>query len=296
MQKALFIYNPVAGTGKTIYDFDRVIAYFQSRNICIVPLRTHYKEEMLFSLFNNNNFQYIFVAGGDGTLNMVLNSLLKYNYTALPPLGIIPTGTSNDLAGNLLTRALGFGWGIENIKLNQSFFIDVGKVGAAYFINIASGGVLIDVGQKVDQRLKNNLGMLAYYLKGILEISKLKTVEMKIKAADKEIFLGEAFLFLILNGKSAGSFNNLAPKASLTNGLLDCLIFKKCSPADFLNLFLKLITGKHITDSNVLYFQAKEFSVSSPVKIRTDLDGEKGPPLPWEIEVLPRELNILQVM
>lgn len=294
MRKALFIYNPVSGTGKTISDFDRLVAYFQSRNIHIVPLRTYYEEKALFSILTNNNFQYIFVAGGDGTLNMVLNSLLKYNHVSLPPLGIIPAGTSNDLAGNLLTRTSG--WGIENIKLNQSFFIDVGKLGDTCFINVASGGVLIDVGQKVDQRLKNNLGMLAYYLKGILEISKLKAVEMKIKAKDKGIFLGEAFLFLILNGKSAGSFNHLAPEASITDGLLDCLVFKKCSPADFLNLFLKLITGKHITDSNVLYFQAKEFSVSSPVKIRTDLDGEKGPPLPWEVEVLPRKLEILRVI
>ncbi len=294
MQKALFIYNPVSGTGKNIFDFDHLINYFQSKNIQVMPLRTYYKEEILFSLLNSNNFQYIFVSGGDGTLNMVLNSLLKYNRTALPPLGIIPAGTSNDLAGNLLTGSPG--WGIENIKLNQSFFIDVGKLGDRFFINVASGGVLIDVGQKVDQRLKNNLGILAYYLKGVLEISKLKAVEMEVKAEGKEIFRGEAFLFLILNGKSAGSFNHLAPGASLTDGLLDCLIFKKCSPADFLNLFLKVITGKHITDSNVFYLQAKELSVSSPVKIRTDLDGEKGPPLPWEIEILPRKLEILRVI
>lgn len=290
MPKALLIYNPVSGRGRTLTYLDKLIAYFHSKNIGIIPLQTPYREEALFSLLEGNKFQYIFVAGGDGTLNMALNSLIRYQ--PLPPLGIIPAGTANNFANNLGLHPLNSG--IRDMNLNGRFFIDVGKVGSKHFITAALGGHLIGRWHNVDQKLKNDLGVLAYYIKGITEISKIQTVEIEVTSSGKDIFQGEVFLFFIFNGRAAGHFSCLAPDASLTNGLLDCTFFKKCSPVDFLNLFFKVMTGNHIQDNNVLSLRAENLYINGPKEVVTDLDGEKGPPLPWEVNILPRRLEVLK--
>jgi YegS/Rv2252/BmrU family lipid kinase len=292
MSKALLIYNPVSGRGRTLTYLDHLIDYFESKNIGIIPLQTPYSEETLFSLLEGS--KYIFVVGGDGTLNMVLNSIIKYQ--PRPPLGIVPTGTANNFASNLGLRPLNSG--IKDMNLNGSFFIDVGKVDSYHFITAALGGHLIARWHGVDQKLKNNLGMLAYYLEGILkgitEMPKLlKTIEIEVVSAGKHILHGEVFLFLIFNGKDAANFSCLAPHASLTDGVLDCIFFRKCSPGDFLNLLFKVMTGNHIQDNNVLYLQAENLRINGPSGVMTDLDGEKGPPFPWEVNVLPRRLEVL---
>jgi len=290
MRKALLIYNPVSGRGRTLACLDELIACFHSKNIDIISLPTPYREDTLLSLWEESNFQYIFVAGGDGTLNIVLNSLIRYE--PLPPLGIIPAGTANNFANNLGLHPLNSG--MRDMNLTGSFFIDVGKVGSKHFITAALGGHLIGRWHNVDQRLKNNLGVLAYYLKGITEVSKFQTVKIEVTSAGKDIFQGEVFLFLIFNGRDAGHFSCLAPDASLTDGLLDCIFFKKCSPGDFLNLLFKVMTGTHIQDKNVLSLQAENLYINGPAEVVTDLDGEKGPALPWEVNILPGRLEVLK--
>ncbi|MCL0075736.1 YegS/Rv2252/BmrU family lipid kinase [Dehalococcoidia bacterium] len=298
MPKALLIYNPVSGRGWALTSLDNLIDYFESRSIGITPLQTPYSEKVLASLLEHSNFQYIFVAGGDGTLNMVLNSLMKYE--AFPPLGIIPAGTANNLANHLGLPPLN--GEVEGMRLNGSSFLDVGKAADKHFLTAALGGHLIDTWHNVDQKLKNKLGMPAYYfegiLKGITEMPKLfKTAEIEVMSAGKTIFYGEVFLFLVFNGRVAGRLNCMAPNASLTDGLLDCIFFKKysrSSPADFLNLLYKVITGNHIQDDNVLYLQVEDLYIDGPSEVATNLDGETGPSLPWQVNVLPERLEVLK--
>ena len=172
-----------------------------------------------------------------------------------------------------------------------------------YFLTVALGGHLIDTWHNVDQKLKNNLGVLAYYLEGILkgitEMPRLfKTAEIEIMSAGRTLFHGEVFFFLIFNGRDAGRINGLAPpNASVTDGLLDCIVFKKhsnSSPADFLNLLFKVMTGNYMQDNNVLYLQAEDLYIDGPAECPTDLDGEKGPPLPWQVNVLPGRMEVLK--
>jgi YegS/Rv2252/BmrU family lipid kinase len=295
MPKALLIYNPVSGRGRTLTYLNHLIDYCQSKNISVIPLQTPYNEDTLFSLLEGSDFKYIFVAGGDGTVNKVVNSIIKY--TPRPPLGIIPTGTANNFASNLGLHPVNSV--IKDMNLNESFFIDVGKANSKHFITAALGGPLIEMWHNVDQKLKNNLGMLAYYLagtlKGIIEMPKLlKTAEIEVISGGKRVFHGEVFLFLIFNGRDAANFSCLVPHASLTDGLLDCIFFRKCSPGDFLNLLVKVMIGNHIRDKNVLYLQVENLHINGPSGVITELDGEKGPPLPWEANVLPQRLETLK--
>jgi diacylglycerol kinase (ATP) len=289
MKKVLLVYNPVSGTGKIASRLDRFVNHFQKKNIFIMPVSTPFKEEVLLSLLGEG-FEYVLAAGGDGTFHRVVNCLLKHD--SPPPLGLIPAGTANDFAVNLGLPDLETTLKVLDFK--QTVAVDVGRIGGSCFINVASAGLLTDISYKMDQRLKNTLGRLAYYLKGVAELPNFKSVPVEVKRRDREIFSGEVLLFLILNGKGAGNFRSVAPRASLNDGLLDCIFFKKSPVIDFLNLVFKVAAGKHLDDPNILYVQLDSMSVHSPEKIGTDLDGEEGPPLPWQVDVLPRKLQILK--
>ena len=127
-------------------------------------------------------FDLVVAAGGDGTINEVVNGLADQDYR--PKLGIIPVGTTNDFA-----RAIGVPRTIEgacNIITNgEAVPIDIGSVTnegkTRYFINIAGGGRLTELTYEVPSKLKTVLGQLAYYLKGIEMLPSIKATEARIE-------------------------------------------------------------------------------------------------------------------
>lgn len=104
----------------------------------------------------------VVVAGGDGSLNAAAPALVK---TGLP-LGILPTGTANDLA-----RTLGLPTGIEAaadvITLGRRRTIDVGEVNGHYFFNVASLGLSADLARSLSRETKRRFGRLGYFLTAI---------------------------------------------------------------------------------------------------------------------------------
>ena len=289
MQKAILVYNPVSGLGKIAQYLDEAVYVLQKKDILVIPLRTPIRDVMFYSLLKEG-IDYVLVSGGDGTIHQVVNLLASYPTSV--PLGVIPTGTSNDFAMNL--GLPDFEEVLPAMKFTEAFPVDLGCIGDRYFINVASGGLLIDVAHKVDQRLKNNLGKIAYYLQGLTELPGIKPFTAKIIMDGKTVFNGELLLFLILNGHSAGSFKYLAPSAALNDGLLDLLIFKRCSLADFLALVVKVLAGKHINDPNILYLQGRTFDILSETEVPTDLDGERGTMLPWHVDVVSHRLRLIE--
>ena len=165
MKSFLLIYNPVAGDGYFKYRLDSFVAEMQARQCWIMPVRTGGKDDMprLVALAKEFPFTGILVAGGDGTVHEVVNSMLTEDLDL--PLGIIPSGTSNDLSS-----FLGL---VNDIPQCAELFaagcaqpVDIGVVNGRYFLNVASAGLLTGVAHTVDQSLKSTLGKAAYYLKG----------------------------------------------------------------------------------------------------------------------------------
>src|SRR5699024_1584423 len=110
-----------------------------------------------------HKFDIIIAAGGDGTINEVINGLAPEAYR--PKLGIIPAGTTNDFARALnIPRQID--QAVDVILANQSMLLDIGKVNEQYFMNIAGGGDLTELTYEVPSKLKAVLGQLAYYMKG----------------------------------------------------------------------------------------------------------------------------------
>ncbi|TNJ64574.1 diacylglycerol kinase [Paenibacillus hemerocallicola] len=233
-------------------------------------------------------FDIIIAAGGDGTLYEVINGMAEMKNR--PPLGILPVGTTNDFA-----RALGipkhWEFAVDLILQQHTRVIDVGKVNQRYFINIAGGGSMTELTYEVPSKLKTMIGQLAYYMKGLEKLPRLRPIELCFRS--KEVLVQEeVMMFLICNSNSVGGFEKLAPDASLSDGLLDVFILRKCNLAEFIRIVSAALRGEHMNDPHVIHFKTQSIQVTSPDYVQLNLDGEFGGTLPCTISVLPDHLQI----
>jgi len=234
-------------------------------------------------------FDLIIAAGGDGTLYEVINGMAEKENR--PPLAILPVGTTNDFARAMnIPRNLDAA--CELIVRQHTRTIDLGKFNDKYFINIAGGGSMTELTYEVPSKLKTMLGQLAYYMKGLEKLPRLRPIEITIRSEEK-MLNEEVMLFLIANSNSVGGFERLAPSASLNDGLFDVLILKKCNLAEFIRLVTLALRGEHMNDPSVIYFQSRHLEITSDDHVQINLDGELGGTLPSTFSVLPSHLEIV---
>ena len=289
MKKILLIYNPVSGSATFKKNLDAVIEKFQRRKILLTIYRTRADStaEEFAEIVKLSGAEGVIAAGGDGTLHTVINWLKKSEINL--PVGIIGSGTSNDFATHLELDAEKTVAAVAENKIRP---VDLGLVnGKDYFINVASAGVFTSIAHEVDALQKNSLGKLAYYIHGLGELPKFKSVPLKICADDKNFEL-EAFLFLVLNSPAVAGLKKISDVAKIDDGKLDFLALKKTSPRNLISLAQKILSGKCIdADKNLFYLQAKNIEINADEKLTADLDGEIGDNLPLKIETVHGAIN-----
>lgn len=236
-----------------------------------------------------SGYDMIIAAGGDGTLNEVINGMA--GKSTRPPLGIIPLGTTNDFA-----RALGIPRNWEeacSIITRQAIrVIDLGQANERYFINVAGGGSLMTLTYEVPDKLKTIIGQFAYYMKSLEKMACLCPTEMRIELKGHGVYHKEFMLFLIMNTNSVGGFEKLAPEARMDDGLFDVIMLKRCNLVEFIRIAGMALRGGHIYDPLVIYKQTNCVIVTSPDMVKLNVDGEFGGLLPATFKVLPSHLQI----
>ena len=289
MKRYVLVYNPVSGHATFRQRLDGIIEAFQRRRTMLIPYRTSLGDTEMGNFIREAAPEGVLAAGGDGTLHEVVNVLMREKLSL--PIGIIGSGTSNDFA-----TYLGVNQDLEAyfdcIVDDISRPADVGCANGEYFINVASAGALTSVAHEVNVRLKHAMGKMAYYLRGIGEIPKLHKLHLHIKADSEEYETG-AYLFVIVNSSVAGSMQNVAARAEIDDGKLDLLVVKDTGITEFMALAKDVVSGTIKPDEkNILYIQAKSFTVESDAPTESDLDGERGPALPLSVETVRRALRI----
>lgn len=282
MRKIKLIYNSIAGQSKFKYFLDTVIEKFTQNGYEVSIFRASKKSNLYDFLKDIKDDTYgIIVAGGDGTVNRVLNIMMKNNIKV--PLGIIPAGTSNDFARHI-KMPTNFSKCIDRILAGNIQEIDVGLANDKYFINVCSAGLFTNASQKVDVVLKNIIGKVSYFIAGINEMFKFKPFFVKIET-ENDIIIEKVSLFIIFNGSSVGGINKFTDNSNIQDGLLDIIIFKDCKIYEAAILLLKTLMGKHFSDKHVIYLKEKWLKVT---KVKgdcdePDLDGDEGPKFPIEV-------------
>lgn len=285
-KKLRLIYNPHAGRRKLVNELDTVIRIFQEGGYEVSVHRTQSPEDIENTAALCADMDTVVIAGGDGSIHQAVNGLMKIPVEDRPILGILPVGTANDLAFALkLPKSIAAA--CEVIANGATFDMDLGEVNDRYFVNVASAGLLTDISPKVDVRVKNRLGQLAYYLKGIETLPSFRPFRVQFEQNDRK-YSEDAILLLAVNGLSVGGLKQLVPKASLSDGKLDFLLIKQSDWPETMRLLLKVLGGGKVESSNIIQFQTKHVSISCDRSVSSDLDGEWGPDSPWEIQIGPK--------
>ena len=233
-------------------------------------------------------YDILIVAGGDGTLNEVVNGIAEQPNR--PKLGVIPMGTVNDF-GRALHLPNDIMGALHVIIEGHSTKVDIGKMNNRYFINLAAGGQLTQVSYETPSKLKSIVGSFAYYIKGFEMLPQMKAVDLRIEYDDK-VFQGEALLFLLGLTNSMAGFEKLVPDAKLDDGYYTLIIVEKANLAELGHIMTLASRGEHTKHPKVIYEKAKSINISSYTEMQLNVDGEYGGKLPANFLNLERHIDV----
>lgn len=297
MRKLKLIYNNRSGNRSFKNDIDSCIEILQNAGYDINIFRSSTYNDINNHLENTKKDEYhtIVSVGGDGTLNTIVNYMMKNNMKS--KLGIIPAGTANDFARYLKIQKP-YSSAAEIIARGNTIKVDVGKASNDYFINVFGLGLITNLSQQVTPTIKNTLGNLAYYLKGIENLHNFAPMHIRI-INSKETMEEEIYFLLVLNSSGAGSFDELAVDASVNDGLFNILAVKSSGITELAAIVLKFFKGEHINDSRVIHFkdsfvklESMQHNHDKSISFETTVDGENGPSIPLEIRNIPSALEV----
>ncbi|GGC98479.1 diacylglycerol kinase [Thalassobacillus devorans] len=290
MKRARIIYNPTSGREVFKKVLPDVLVRFEQAGYETSAHATTCAGDATeaATIAVQRGFDIVVAAGGDGTINEVINGIAEQENR--PKLGIIPVGTTNDFARALSVPRNNIHKAVDVILNDHYEALDIGRVNDQYFMNIAGGGKLTELSYEVPSKLKTMLGQLAYYLKGIEMLPSLRPTCVEIEYDGKE-FKGEIMLFLVSNTNSVGGFEKLAPGAEMNDGLFDLLIIKKMNIADFIRIASMATQGKHLNDPHIIYTKASLIKVHTEEKMQLNIDGEFGGLLPGKFVNLYRHID-----
>ena len=290
MEKAILVYNPLSGDRSIANRIDHIIGRFQKEGILLQPFRISENESNdLKSVLKQNKYKYIIASGGDGTLNYASNFILKLGLSV--PLGVIPSGTCNDFA-SMLNISSDLDENIDTILAGKTVKVDVGLINNKdYFLSSCAGGVFVDVSYSTNNDLKKNFGPFAYYLKALGEVANLKSVRLKVET-DNTVIEEEAFMFVIINGKHVGGFDNILKNADYSDGMMDIIVVKCCKHINLASIFFKVLSNESINSKHVITLKAKSCEITADRELVLSVDGEKGLSLPVKVEFIRQALDV----
>jgi diacylglycerol kinase (ATP) len=240
----------------------------------------------------------LLVAGGDGTINDVINGLGQAGFPESVTLGLLPSGTGNDLAATLAVPENPDG-AKEVIRQNRVRTLDVARVrsrgiGERFFINVATGGIGAEISDANDEEFKSRWGKLSY-LRASLEVARRFDVRETMLHLDGKERRVRAVNIAIGNCRYAGGGWLAAPKANPEDGLLDVVVIEDIDIKEFLTLApTALLKADYLDREGVYATRAREVRVEThPGGLDFTVDGEVIGDEPAEFVVLPRALKVI---
>ncbi len=238
------------------------------------------------------------VAGGDGTINEVVNGLGRSGFPEGVTLALLPAGTGNDLAATLAipedadeAEAV--------IRQGRVRTLDVARVrsepiGERFFVNVATGGLGAEISGANDKELKSRWGKLSY-LRASLSVARDFDVREVTLHLDGEERTVRAANMAVCNCRYAGGGWLAAPRANPEDGLLDVVIVEDVGLWEAFALAPAALSGSdYLNKEGVFFTRAREIRVETqPSGLEFTVDGEVIGDEPAEFAVVPRALKVV---
>jgi diacylglycerol kinase (ATP) len=290
--QARVICNPASGGGD--YDPDEIRA--ELKGLEVEWIETEGPDDAIKAAEEWQEGLLI-VAGGDGTINDVVNGLGRAGFSEDVTLGILPAGTGNDLAATLCIPE-DPDLAEDVILQNRGRRLDVARVRSEgiserFFINVATGGLGAEISSVNDEELKKRWGKLSY-LRASLEVAKDFDVRELTLYLDGERREVEAVNVAVGNCRYTGGGWPATPKANPEDGLLDVVIIETLGAGELLGLAPAALAEFDYLDKDGIFFaRAKNVYVETQPGLEFTADGEVIGDEPAEFSVLPRALKVL---
>lgn len=267
----LLVRNPASGSADEA-DRDKVEEIIRSADKLRVlepSSEDSFSEELIAAV---KGVSKVIVAGGDGSINLAVNSLrdrlgdLRF--------GLIPAGTGNDLA-RTLDLPEDPGRAAEVAVGRNHAHLDVGRAtGPGFerlFVNACMGGFPVQVDRSISERAKERLGPLAFWAGGLKAMSELQHFRVWV---DDESPVDAVVAAGIGNGRTSGGGIEVWPEADPGDGLLDLCVLPAESLFSGVQLMAKVRKGHHVDLPQVEYRRSARFHVESSPEMEFNLDGE----------------------
>lgn len=273
-KKLLFIYNPKAGKGQIRQHLLDIIDIFTKASYEVTACPTQCAGEAVeLAAQKADAYDLVVCSGGDGTLDEVVNGLLKA--TRQRVIGYVPAGSTNDFA-NSLCLPKNMGLAAQAAVGGRRFFCDVGIFNGKAFVYIAAFGLFTEVSYETPQEFKNVLGHMAYILEGVKKLTAIRSYHLRITA--QETVIEDDFLYgMVTNSTSVGGFKGITGKfVDLSDGMFEVTLVKRPRNLDELNRILTALTQQDVNTDQMYCFKTDRLKIESDEEIAWTLDGEFG--------------------
>lgn len=290
IMQTMLVFNPTAGQAETLERELEVAASVwreQGWRVVLEPTRAAGDGRRLARLAAEQGYHLVIAAGGDGTINEVINGLVG-SQTALATL---PLGTMNvwarELGLPLQPRAAATA--LLSWKPRP---IDLGRAGEHYFLLMAGIGfdAAITAGVKPDE--KRRFGALAYVVRGIEEAFRIRGARTRI-TLDGRPFRGRVLMIVIGNSQLYGGLVKITHRASIDDGLLDVCVIKGYNGLSALRRLGAILLRSYSQDPDIAYYRARTIEVTSRPRMPVQVDGDPIGMTPMTFEVVPGALLAL---
>src|SRR5215208_3277416 len=287
--KARVICNPTSGGGA--YDPDEIREELEGMELDWIETKGR---EDAIQAAQDWREGLLIVAGGDGTVNDVVNGLGRAGFPDGVTLGILPAGTGNDLAATLCIPE-DPELAEDVIRQNRIRTLDVARVrsegvGERFFINVATGGLGAEISNVNDEELKKRWGKLSY-LRASLEVARNFDVRELSLYLDGEERRVKAVNVAVGNCRYTGGGWPATPE----DGLLDVVVIETLVAGELFDLAPAVLTeSSYLDKEGVLFVRAKEIRVETqPPGLEFTADGEVIGNEPAQFSVLPQTLKVI---
>lgn len=283
----LVIANPIAGTGKTVKRVQEFATILRSRGHNVEVFFTGQAGDALERACKVEVFDRLVVAGGDGTVNEVLNGLPE---PSCVPILHMPTGTANQLAQHLglpkLPRLL-----VEVLEHGSVRKLDMGKIGKHRFLLQASAGFDALVTQVFEERSRKSTGYLAYAVPIVKAVLRRRPVSLDISVNGGQEISGETVM--VTKVRYYGGIFVFAQHAQLDSGSFDICVFQSNKIRSLLMYAFAGLTHMASIVPGITHLTGSRVRIDSKNPVPVQIDGTYLGTTPVEIELLPALVPVI---
>ncbi|HLV09336.1 MAG TPA: diacylglycerol kinase family protein [Halanaerobiales bacterium] len=304
-EKIFVIVNPVSANGRTARRWPEHEKYLKKKGLKMDVYYTKYPFHAaeLARKAVKENYMYLMVVGGDGTLNEVVNGLIEDGVFISSEIKLIifsqgtgcdfirALGLKNDVAG--VYRVIKEGR-IRKIDIGRvTYQSKQGKEKERYFINIADFGIGAETVELVNRSSKIMGGFLSYLLGVLRTIVRYRNREVQLRIDAQNILYREINSVMVGNGEYFGGGVWIAPGADPGDGLFKIIVLEDFTKLEIITNLIKAYKGTHLSHPKVKAFEGRDIRLDSSERIIIEADGEIFGYLPARFSLLDTKVPIL---